>query len=111
MNSNLTIKKEEIHLANNLKLARKRFKWSQEQAAKATGINRAKYASYEEGRANPPIDSLIKITRTFKIKDIDKFITQNFSSLTITKEPTIESKYRVLNPDIKKAVDILLDAK
>lgn len=54
-------------LSISLKTLRAKSQWSQDGAAKAIGIKRGAYYSYEEGRAFPSILILIKITQVFNV--------------------------------------------
>lgn len=51
----------------NLKALRKETELTQLQLAEKLGINRATLASYEEGRAEPKFDKLLKIASYFKV--------------------------------------------
>lgn len=61
-------------LQQNIRLLRKRFKWSQEELASRVGLNRGNIASYENGTAEPKICNLLKISSLFGISILD--ITQ-----------------------------------
>lgn len=54
--------------ANNLKFLRKQKKLTQVDFAKKIGINRPKVGSYEEGRAEPNMETLQNISHFFKVK-------------------------------------------
>ncbi|MAC96248.1 MAG: transcriptional regulator [Flavobacteriales bacterium] len=54
--------------ANNLKFLRKQKKLTQADFAKKIGINRPKVGSYEEGRAEPNMETLQNISHFFKVK-------------------------------------------
>lgn len=61
--------------SRNLVKARKLKGWSQEGAAKTIGIKRSVLGSYEESRAEPPHDTLVKIAEAYHIKDLQSFMS------------------------------------
>jgi transcriptional regulator with XRE-family HTH domain len=67
------------YISNNLKYLRERKSKSQEDTASALGLKRGRYASYEEGRNEPNIETLIRISRYYKIQ-IDILVSRNMSS-------------------------------
>ena len=60
-----------LHLANNIRHLRKMMKMSQEDFSKLVGLNRGNIASYENGTAEPKINSLIKIANRLKVDMVD----------------------------------------
>lgn len=54
-------------LANNLKVLRKLKGWSQKKTAYNLEIGASKYQSYEEARAEPNIELLIRIADLYDI--------------------------------------------
>ena len=54
-------------ISKNIKHLRSLKKWSQEQLAEELDITRARIGSYEEGRCDPPIEVLIKLSSQFHI--------------------------------------------
>lgn len=54
------------NFATRLKRMRKERGLTQQQASNGIGINIKKLASYEENRATPPPDLIIRIARFFK---------------------------------------------
>lgn len=63
------------HFAENLKLVRKNFGWSQEEAAKRLNTRVRNLRNYESGGREPNIKMLIKITEVFAIDDLYLFIS------------------------------------
>jgi DNA-binding XRE family transcriptional regulator len=59
-------------LPKNLKEARSRKEWSQEQAARRIGIKQKTYAKYEE-KVNPPWELMPVIMEAFGIKEEDMY--------------------------------------
>jgi transcriptional regulator with XRE-family HTH domain len=55
--------------SENLKKARKLKSWTQREASQAIGIKLCTYASYEEGRADPPNKTLTLIVEVFNVQD------------------------------------------
>lgn len=60
--------------ATNLRKARAEKGWSQQQVAEQIGIKQKRYAAYEEGRADPSIQTLAAITKLFGITDFYTFL-------------------------------------
>lgn len=63
-----------IDIAQRLKDLRKHAGLTQEQLAKAIGITRSAYGSYEEGRAEPPIPVMVRFVMFYKLDSIDHLI-------------------------------------
>mgnify|MGYP001564022493 CR=1 FL=1 len=63
--------KNAVHLAENLRVLRKRMNWSQEEMADKVGLNRGNIASYENGSAEPRICNLLKVAHLFGISVFD----------------------------------------
>jgi transcriptional regulator with XRE-family HTH domain len=61
-------------LSINITAARKKKKLTQREAAAALKISRARYAAYEEDRAEPHYDILKTIMEFYKIEDMAPFI-------------------------------------
>ena len=64
----------EIHFKENLKYLRKLYGYSQTTLAEHIGVTRAVIGSYEEGRAMPSIQTLLKIANHFDLF-LDTLIT------------------------------------
>ena len=63
-------------IGENLKLLRKRKGISQEEIATDLGLTRSSYSGYENGVAEPNIETLIKISEYYDIS-LDKFIKRD----------------------------------
>ncbi|MBO6199993.1 LexA family transcriptional regulator [Epilithonimonas ginsengisoli] len=88
-------------LADNIKLLRARQKISQQKIADALLITRVRYAKYEDGTSEPPIEILLRLSKYFGIS-IDLLV-----SVDIRKYPLEE----MLNlPDNRILVPITVDA-
>jgi transcriptional regulator with XRE-family HTH domain len=94
--------------AKNMIQCRQYFGWSQQQAADAIGIEVKSLASYEEGRAFPSVEKLLKIIQGYRIENVIEFISGKANLQPKTKEQKILQKYYALKAKEKKAVDVLL---
>lgn len=97
-------------IGNNLKALRKKLGKSQEEVAIEVGTNRSTYSGYENGVAQPSIDSLIKISSFFKVT-IDELLQNDFASYSESdwngfegswKQKAKGSKLRVLTTLVDK---------
>ncbi|GAA4843067.1 LexA family transcriptional regulator [Algivirga pacifica] len=117
-------KNQEILLAKNLRYLRTHMDPKRSQEALGDmlgGVTRSAISSYEDGRAEPRLDLLIKIAELFKV-DVDDLLTQdleviqdselrkkedtanyvsgkNLRILTVPTEPTKDEDMIVLVPD------------
>lgn len=80
------------YLALNLKKIRSVNKLSQTKFAEHLHVTRAAISSYEEGRANPKQDLLIKIAKTYRL-DIDSLLNR-----ALTVNDIIGLNEKQLNP-------------
>ena len=72
----------------NLKNLRRREGWTQEELAAKLGIKRSLIGAYEEGRAEPKAELLMKIANLFSVP-LEQFIsvpidTKNFNPATVS---------------------------
>lgn len=65
-------------LAHNMKVLRKRGKYTQDRLAKELGIGRPRIGAWEEQRAWPEVPMLFKLSDFFRV-DAKKLITEKFS--------------------------------
>ncbi len=70
-----------MEIGNNLKLLRKRLKKSQEEVAQDLNLTRSTYSGYENGVAQPNLDSLIAFSDYFKVS-IDDLVRKDFESFS-----------------------------
>ena len=70
-----------MHIGNNLKLLRKRIGKSQEEVAQNLNMSRSTYSGYENGVAQPNLESLITFSDFFKVQ-IDDLIRKNFETFS-----------------------------
>ena len=101
-------------ISENLKKARKAKDLSQDKAAKLLQIPRPRLASYEEGRAHPPMLLLLRFNEVYDIADWHDFLTcaaWRPGYLTSQGKPLslIEKRYAALDKKQKALVDILLN--
>lgn len=66
-----------MEIGNNLKLLRKRIGKSQEEVAKGMNMTRSTYSGYENGVAQPNIDSLIQLSNFYGVS-VDELIKKDF---------------------------------
>lgn len=73
---------------SNIKYLRKEKDWTQQELADELGVKRPQIGSYEEGRADPRIQTLIKLSDFFNVT-IDDLLSKDLSSPMIsTRKPT-----------------------
>jgi len=68
-------------IGENLKLLRKRKGVSQEELALDLGLTRSSYSGYENGVAEPNLDTLIKISEYYQIS-LDKLIKKDLNKVS-----------------------------
>lgn len=67
-------------IASNIRHLRQLKKWSQEQLADELGVTRSRIGSYEEGRCDPPVEMMVKLSNLFHIA-IDAIIKCDLSTV------------------------------
>ncbi|MEQ8686800.1 MAG: LexA family transcriptional regulator [Imperialibacter sp.] len=67
-----------VNINENIRFLRKQKGLTQEQFAEKVGIKRSVVGAYEEGRASPPLETLLKMAELFQIT-ADDFISKNLS--------------------------------
>jgi transcriptional regulator with XRE-family HTH domain len=65
-------------VSDNIKFLRKNNHMTQEQLAEKIGIKRSLLGAYEEGRADPRLNNLLKISEVFKVS-VDTLISEDVS--------------------------------
>ena len=65
-------------VSDNIKFLRKNNHLTQEQLAEKIGIKRSLVGAYEEGRADPRLNNLLKISEIFKVS-VDTLISEDVS--------------------------------
>jgi len=89
------------NISKNIKFLRKKQYYTQETFAEALDIKRSLVGAYEEGRADPRINNLIKICELFKVS-LDTFINVDVSELSdeelySTKSNSENEQFKVLS--------------
>lgn len=81
-------------IGENLKLLRKRKKFSQEELASELGLTRSSYSGYENGVAEPNLDNLTKFGEFFNIS-LDKLIKIELAKISETEWEKIDKGIEV----------------
>ncbi len=99
-------------VSNNIKFLRKRQHLTQEQLAQKIGIKRSLVGAYEEGRADPRLNNLLKMSDLFNVS-VDTLISRDISSMDPDKVKTLEkeAKTRILSitvdPDGDENIELI----
>lgn len=72
---------EVAQVNENIKYLRKKFGYTQETFADAVGIKRSLVGAYEEGRADPRLNNLLKMSEIFNVS-VDTIITKDVPTLS-----------------------------
>lgn len=72
---------ELMKVNENIKFLRKKFGYTQETFSDAIGIKRSLVGAYEEGRADPRLNNLLKMSEVFNVS-VDTLISKDVSQLT-----------------------------
>ncbi|RJE72715.1 MULTISPECIES: helix-turn-helix domain-containing protein [Reichenbachiella] len=72
---------EVAKLNENIKFLRKNFGYTQETFANAIGIKRSLVGAYEEGRADPRLNNLLRMSELFNVS-VDTLISKDVSKLS-----------------------------
>lgn len=65
-------------VSNNIKLLRRKHQFTQEQFAEKLGIKRSLLGAYEEARAKPRLEVLVKAASVFNVS-VDALVAEDFS--------------------------------
>lgn len=87
-----------MSIPQNIKYLRKKNGYTQETFAEALGINRPSVGAYEEGRADPRLNTLSRMAELFKVS-VDELINED---LTIPNRPT-KQQVRILAVTVDNA--------
>lgn len=90
-------KNHRMEIGNNLKLLRKRLKKSQEEVAQELNLTRSSYSGYENGVAQPNLESLVAFSEYYKVP-IDDLVKKDFESFSESEWERID---KGLYADIK----------
>ncbi len=85
-------------VSNNIKFLRKREHLTQEQLAQKIGIKRSLIGAYEEGRADPRLNNLLKMSELFRVS-VDTLISRDIPNLDASFDKSWENevKTRILS--------------
>ncbi|MEL6562322.1 MAG: LexA family transcriptional regulator [Bacteroidota bacterium] len=93
------------YISKNIKFLRKKHYFTQETFAEALDIKRSLVGAYEEGRADPRINNLIKICDLFNVS-VDVFVNKDVSELS---EDELYSKEAIAAKEKLKVLSITVD--
>ena len=107
------------YFCENLKYIRSSLNISQKEIANHLKLNPSSYSSYENGRREPGIDVLIKISDFLNV-EIDKLLTENLSNNDkflkdiqnkISNDINYDEKIKDINLDMRKNILFELENK
>ncbi len=78
-----------MKIGSNIKLLRKRLGKSQEEMAAILGLTRSSYSGYENGVADPGLNTLIQISDFYKVP-LDNLLRKDFSEFSESTWETID---------------------
>lgn len=81
-----------IQLANNLRFLRTKHKLTQDDLSSLLNISRQAYSNYETSKRTPDLDSLLHISRFYRIT-IDELVLNNLQSTYHTNAPKNGDEY------------------
>ena len=95
-----------VKVNDNIRYLRKKMGLTQEQFAQKLGIKRSVVGAYEEGRAAPPLETLLKMADLFGITT-DDFISRDFSQpgtegASALRQGSSDPKLKVLSITVDK---------
>lgn len=101
----------------NIKILRKRTGKSQEEVASALGLTRSSYSGYENGVADPGIETLVHVSDYFKVpldvilrKDFSEYTEEMFGMLEKDRLADVEGKkLRILTQIVNEEGDDLIE--
>ncbi len=100
-----------MYLGANMKLLRKQLKMSQEEVANVLGLTRSSYSGYENGIAEPGLDTLVSIGNYYKVP-IEELILRDFEKLTESEWKAIESGiYKDISGGKLRVLTSMVDAE
>ncbi|MBQ8997279.1 MAG: helix-turn-helix domain-containing protein [Clostridium sp.] len=107
------------YFCENLKYIRSSLNISQKEIANYLKLNPSSYSNYENGRREPSIDVLIKISDFLNV-EIDKLLTENLSNddnfwnniqNKISNDIDYNEKLKDINSDLRKNILLELEKK
>ena len=85
-------------ISDNIRYLRKNHGYTQAQFAEKMDIKRSLVGAYEEGRADPRLNNLIKIAKVFSV-DVDTLISKDISILSISEATKEKLKILAITVD------------
>ena len=86
-----------VNLNENIRFLRKKKGWTQDKFSKKIGIKRSLVGAYEEGRADPRLNNLLKIANIFDIS-LDNILTKDVKKVPDNQmKSTSGEKVKVLS--------------
>lgn len=104
---NSTVKPKEVSIAENIKYLRKQKGQTQEQFANEVGIKRSVVGAYEEGRAEPRLQTLMKIAEVLNVTS-DDLIGKDLTTGIVPDAPKHKLKVLSITVDNKDNENIEL---
>lgn len=106
-----------MKIGTNIKLLRKRMGKSQEEVATIFGLTRSSYSGYENGVADPGIETLIQVSDYYHVpldtlmrKDFNLFSAQEWEAIDIGLYADIQGKnIRILTQIVNEHDDDLIE--
>lgn len=92
----------EINIPKRLKDLRAEYAYTQHNVADGIAIKRTTYQAYEEGRAEPPIPTLLNLC-SFYGKTVEELL-----GISTSKPNKILDAYYHINPEKQRIVDFIL---
>ena len=86
-----------VSIGSNLKILRKRLKFSQEEVAQALNWTRSTYSGYENGVAHPSLEGIVQLSDFYKVS-IDVLLKKDFTALS---EKELNELIQGTNVDLK----------
>jgi transcriptional regulator with XRE-family HTH domain len=79
-----------MNIGENIKMLRKRSKKSQEEVSSALGLTRSSYSGYENGVAEPSIETIIQLSNYFSIP-LDVLLKKDLTTFTENQWQSFDS--------------------
>lgn len=73
--------------SQNIRYLRKKYQFTQADMAQKLGIKRSLLGAYEEARANPRLDVLVKAAEIFNVS-VDQLVSRLLNESAVPKQPT-----------------------
>lgn len=80
-------------IRNNIKFLRKENHFTQEQLAEKIGIKRSLLGAYEEGRADPRLNNLLKVSEIFNVS-VDLLLGEDISQILDRDDKSITGRVK-----------------